>query len=100
MKLFTPVHKRIGLQLITKQVCVSTWLGGDTPLTIQRIGNNRLRMFGDFIRNIECSHDAQMKRNLLLVSTLDDQGYNFNSVNGTLKVCKGFMIFMKGKCII
>lgn len=38
-----------------------------------------------------------MKRNLISLSTLDDQGYKFHSENGTLKVCKSSMIVMKGK---
>ncbi|XP_070041648.1 uncharacterized mitochondrial protein AtMg00300-like [Nicotiana tomentosiformis] len=54
-------------------------------------------MFDGITKNIECWHVPRIKRNLISLSTLDDQGYKFHSENGTLKVCKGFIVLMKGK---
>ncbi|XP_075084964.1 putative mitochondrial protein AtMg00300 [Nicotiana tabacum] len=69
----------------------------DNPLSVEGIGDIRLRMFDGIIRNIECWHVPWIKRNLISLSTLDDQGYKFHSENGILKVCKGSMVLMKGK---
>jgi len=69
----------------------------DNQLPVEVIGNNRLRMFDGIIRNIECWHVSRIKRNLISLSTLDDQGYKYHSENGIIKVSKGSMVLMKGK---
>ncbi|XP_070015271.1 uncharacterized mitochondrial protein AtMg00300-like [Nicotiana sylvestris] len=75
----------------------AVYMGDDNPLPVEGVGNIKLRMFDGIIRNIECWHVPRVKRNLISLSTLDDQGYKFHSENGILKVCKGSMVLMKGK---
>lgn len=80
-----------------KQTSGTIYLGDDNPLEVKGIGHIKLRMFDGIIRSIECWHVPRMKRNLISLSTLDDQGYKYHSENGILKVCKGSMVLMKGK---
>ena len=75
-----------------KQTSGTVYLGDDNPLEVEGIGNIKLKMFDDIIRNIDCWHVPQMKRNLISLSTLDDQGYKFYLENGMLKVFKGSMV--------
>jgi len=75
----------------------TVYLGDGNSLQVEGISHIRLKMFDGVIRSIEGWHVPQIKRNLISLSILDDQGYKFHSENGILKVCKGSMVLMKGK---
>jgi len=75
----------------------SVYLGDENLLEVEKIGNIKLRMFDDIVKNIEWWYVPRMKRNFIYLLILDYQGYKFHSENGTLKVCKGSMVLMKGK---
>jgi transposase InsO family protein len=75
----------------------TVYLGNNISLAIEGIGHIRIKMFDGVVRSMECWHVPQMKRNLISLSTLDDQGYKVHAEGGTLKVGKGSMTLMKGK---
>lgn len=71
------------------------YMDNDSPLTINRICDIRLRMFDGVIRTIEYWHVPYIKRNLIFLLTLDSQGYRFHAENNILKMYKDSMVFMK-----
>lgn len=71
------------------------YLGNDNPLEVERIYDIKLRIFDDIIRNIESWHVPRIKRNLISLWILNDQGYKFYSENRMLEVCKGSKVLMK-----
>ncbi len=75
------------------------FLGNDHALSMEGIGNIRLRMFDSIVRTIECWHVPGLKRNLIFLRTLNSHGFRYHEENGVLKVCKDSMVLMKSSLV-
>lgn len=47
----------------------------------------------------ETRYVRELKMNLISIGMLDEQGYSISVINGTMKVCRGSMVVLKGKLI-
>lgn len=57
----------------------------------------RIRMFDGVDRVLQqVRYIPELKRNLISLGILDATGYSFKSENGSLIVCKGSLVIMKG----
>ena len=66
-----------------------------------KIAGNRLvriKMFDGVVKTLgDVRHVPDLKRNLILLSTLDSKGYKYTDESGVLKVSKGVLVVMKGR---
>ena len=74
----------------------SVLMGNDASYRVIRMGNIRVKMFNDVIRTLcDVIHVPDLRKNLISLGTLDDNGFNYKSSNGVMKVSKGFLKMMK-----
>uniref|UniRef100_A0A803NKL8 GAG-pre-integrase domain-containing protein n=1 Tax=Cannabis sativa TaxID=3483 RepID=A0A803NKL8_CANSA len=73
-------------------------LGDNRACVIAGIGKLELED-GKFVELKQFRHVPNIKRNLISMSMLDQDGFNVKIKNGTLKGMKGFVIIMKGKIV-
>ena len=75
----------------------SVLMGDNSPCQIEGKGSIRIKMFDGTIRTLtDVRYIPKMKRNLISLSALDDQGYKYSGGGGVLKVTKGSLVVMKG----
>jgi hypothetical protein len=72
-------------------------VGDDTPCQIEGIGSVQIKTHDGMTRTLTgVKHIPTMARNLISLSTLDDEGYKYRGGNKVLKVSKGSLIHMIG----
>ena len=72
-------------------------MGNDESDNITCAGTVRIKMFDGIVRMLaNVKHVPNLKRNLILLSTLDSKRYKYTGEGGALKVSKGVLIVMKG----
>ena len=70
----------------------------DASCKITGVGTVRIKMFDGILRMLrDVKHVPNLKRNFILLSTLDSKGYKYIGEGGTLKVNKGALVVMKGQ---
>ena len=64
---------------------------------MNRVGTVLIKMFDGMVRELkDIRYVFQIKKNLISVETLEEQGPEFSDRDGVLKVLKGSMIVLKG----
>lgn len=72
-------------------------MGDDNPCEIVGIGSVQIRMHDGMVRTLDnVRHIPRMARNLISLSTLDDDGYKYSASGGVLKVSRGSLVYMVG----
>ena len=65
-------------------------MGNDATCKVVRIRNIEVKMFDGFIRTLcDFRHVPDLRKNLILLGTLDGNGFNYKSANGVMKGSKG-----------
>ena len=73
-------------------------MDNDASCKVIRIGNIKVKMFDGVIRMLcDVRHVLDLRKNLISLGTLHDNGFNYKYVNGVMKVSKGVSTVMKGK---
>jgi len=73
-------------------------MGNNATCAIVGIGSVRVRCHDGVVRTItQVRHVPDLKKNLISLGTLDEQGYRYMSEAGTIKVTKGSLVMLKGK---
>ena len=68
----------------------------DDPCKVIGIENVKIEMFSDIVKTFyDVRHKPNFMDNLILLSTLNHNGFSFKFDDGILKVSKGVMIVMK-----
>jgi hypothetical protein len=69
----------------------------DNPCDIVGIGSVQIKAHDGLTRTLKnVRYIPGMSRNLILLNTLDAEGFHYSSSNGVLKVSKGSLICLKG----
>ena len=77
---------------------VAVLMGNDASCKIVGVGTVRIKMFDVIVRMLaNVKHVQYLKRNLILLSTLDSKGYKYTDEGGALKVSNVALIVMKGQ---
>ena len=73
-------------------------MGNNVSCKITDIGTIIIKMFDGFVRTLgDVRRIPDLKRNLILLSTLDSKRYKYTSECGILKVSKYALVVMKGQ---
>ncbi|KAG8501296.1 hypothetical protein CXB51_003445 [Gossypium anomalum] len=73
-------------------------MGKNASCKIAGVGTIKVKMFDGVVRTLsDIRHVPELKRNLILLSTLDSKGYRYTTERGVLKISKGSLIVMKGQ---
>ena len=73
-------------------------MGNNASCKIASNGTVRIKMFDGVVKTLgNVRHVPDLKRNLILLSTLDSKGYKYTGESGVLKVSKGVLVVMKGR---
>ncbi|KAG8482734.1 hypothetical protein CXB51_024185 [Gossypium anomalum] len=73
-------------------------MGNNASCKIAGVGTIKVKMFDGVVRTLsDVRHVPELKRNLILLSTLDSKGYRYIAENGVLKISKGPLVVMKGQ---
>ena len=72
-------------------------MGNDVSYRIVRMGNIKVKMFDGVLRTLcDVRHVLDLRKNLISLGTLDNNGFNYLYVNEVMKVRKGVLTVMKG----
>ena len=72
-------------------------MGNDHKCRIAGIGTITIRNSDGTLKTLEqVRHIPDLKRNLISLGTLDDEGYEYRSGKGTMRITKGSLLVMKG----
>ncbi|KAG8490593.1 hypothetical protein CXB51_013752 [Gossypium anomalum] len=70
----------------------------NVPCKIAGIGTIKIKMFDEVVRTLsDIRHVPELKRNLILLSTLDSKGYKYIVESAVLKISEGSLAVMKGQ---
>jgi hypothetical protein len=73
-------------------------MGNGAHCKITGIGNIRIKMFDGVVRTLcDVRLVPKVEKNLILLGTLNLNGYGYKSVGGVMKVTKAAMVVMKGQ---
>ena len=73
-------------------------MGNNASCKIASNGTVRIKIFDRVVKTLgNVRHVLDLKRNLILLSTLDSKGYKYTGESGVLKVSKGVLVVMKGR---
>ncbi|KAG8478679.1 hypothetical protein CXB51_028516 [Gossypium anomalum] len=62
------------------------------------VGTIKVKMFDGVVRTLSgIRHVPELKRNLILLSTLDSKGYRYTAKSRVLNISKGSLVVMKGQ---
>ena len=78
----------------------SVSLGDDHPCLVAGVGTIRVRMYDGVVRTLSnVKHVPELKKNLISLDYLEEQGYAFScqSGSGCLRITKGALVVMKGR---
>ena len=72
-------------------------MGNNFSCRVVGIGKVALRNFdGEIMILNNVRHIPDLRRNLISLGALEDEGYGYKSINGNLRVTKGSLVVMKG----
>jgi hypothetical protein len=75
-------------------------MDNDATCTIIGMGTIKIKMSDGVVRTLEdVRHILNMKKNLILLGTLDSKGYGYKFENEIMKVSKGPVVVMTGQKI-
>ena len=75
----------------------SVIMGNDHKCKVAGIGTIAIKNSDGTIKTLEnVRHIPDLKRNLISLGTLDDEGYEYKSGRGTMRITKGSLLVMKG----
>ncbi|KAG8483161.1 hypothetical protein CXB51_022138 [Gossypium anomalum] len=73
-------------------------IGNDASCKIASIDMIKIKMFDGAIRTpSSVEHVPELKRNLILLSTLDSRGHKYTTESRVLKISKGSLVVIKGQ---
>jgi hypothetical protein len=73
-------------------------MGNGAYCKITGICNIRIKRFDDVVRTLcDVRYVLEVEKNLILLGTLDSNGYGYKSEGRVIKVTKGAMVVMKGQ---
>ncbi|KAG8499425.1 hypothetical protein CXB51_005933 [Gossypium anomalum] len=73
-------------------------MGNNASCKIAGVGIIKVKMFDGVVRTLsDVRHVPELKRNLILLSTLELKGYRYTAESGVLKISKGSLVVMKSK---
>ncbi|KAG8499392.1 hypothetical protein CXB51_005981 [Gossypium anomalum] len=73
-------------------------MGNNASCKIAGIGTIKVKMFDGVVKTLsDVRHVPELKRNLILLSTLDSKGYRYTAKNEVLKISKRSLVVMKGQ---
>ncbi|KAG8493558.1 hypothetical protein CXB51_011740 [Gossypium anomalum] len=73
-------------------------MGNNASCKIAGVGIIKVKMFDGVVRTLsDVRHAPELKRNLILLSTLDSKGYRYTAESGVLKISNGSLVVMKGQ---
>jgi hypothetical protein len=79
----------------------SILIGNNDPCKVVGIRNTKIIIFDDVVRiSCEVKYISNLRKNLILLGTLNYNGFNLKSEGGVLKVSKGVMIVIKGHILL
>jgi len=79
----------------------SILIGNNDPCKVVGIRNMKIIIFDDVVRiSCEVKYISNLRKNLILLGTLNYNGFNLKSEGGVLKVSKGVMIVIKGHILL
>ena len=71
-------------------------MGNNASCKIAGVRTIKVKMFDKVARTLsDVRHVPELKRNLILLSTLDSKGYRYTAESGVLKISKGSFVVMK-----
>ncbi|KAG8501427.1 hypothetical protein CXB51_003754 [Gossypium anomalum] len=71
-------------------------MGNNASCKIAGVGTIKVKMFDRVVRTLsDVRHVPELKRNLILLSTLDSKGYRYTAESGVLKISKVSFVVMK-----
>ena len=69
----------------------------DASCRVVGVGNIRVKMFDGVIRTLcDVRHVPDIRKNMISLGTLDDNGFYYKFANGAMKVSKCVLTVMKG----
>ena len=72
-------------------------MGNDASCRVFGMGNIRVKMFDGVIRTLcDIRHVLDIRKNMVLLGTLDGNDFKYKSTNKVIKVSKGVLTMMKG----
>ena len=72
-------------------------MGNDFSCRIIGTGKIAIKQYDGGIKVLKnVRHIPELRRNLISLGALEDEGYGYKSINGSLKITKGSLIVMKG----
>lgn len=93
-------HTTLNKDLLDNYMLVnsnSIMIGNDDPCKVVGIENIKIKMFDGVVWTLcDVKHITDLRKNLIILGTLDHKGFNFKFKGEVLKVSKGVMIVMKG----
>ncbi|KAG8481615.1 hypothetical protein CXB51_026469 [Gossypium anomalum] len=73
-------------------------MGNNASCKIAGVGIIKVNIFDGVFRTLsDVRHILELKRNLILLSTLDSKGYRYTVESGVLNISKGSLVVMKGQ---
>ena len=71
-------------------------MGNDASCRVFRMGNIRVKMLDGVIRTLcDVRHVTNLRKNLISLGTLDNNGFSYKYANGVMKVSKGVLTVMR-----
>ena len=75
----------------------SVLMGNNQQCKVEGIGSVAIRMYDGMIRVFKnVRYVPNLKRNLISLGTLDEEGYSYRAERGILKASKGSLVILKG----
>ena len=72
-------------------------MGNNQQCNVEGIGSIALRMYDGMVRVFNnVRYVPNLKRNLISLGTLDEEGYTYKAEKGVLKASKGSLVILKG----
>ncbi|KAK5775922.1 hypothetical protein PVK06_043878 [Gossypium arboreum] len=73
-------------------------MGNNASCKITGVGTIKVKMFDGVVKTLsDIRHVPELKKNLILLSTLDSKGYRYTAKSGVLNISKGSLVVMKGQ---
>ena len=70
-------------------------MGNNAACKVIGIGNVKVKMHDDIIHTFgSVRHVPDLKKNLIFMGTLEDNGLHYSSRGGKMKICKGSLLVM------
>lgn len=79
----------------------SVFMGDDHALDVIGIGSIKIKMYDRTIRTIqEVRHVKDLRKNLLSLGQLDENGCSYKTHGGVMKILKGALVVMKAEKVV